>query len=118
MGLKQIFPILLFILTSCTPLVVKDRSDGKRWDDPMAEMPEAWKQETFDDKEGSDALFSFGRSNSDEPPVIRRPTNQIYYGMEMHEAANLWGEPTRVDYAGEPDQGNQRWNYREGRVLY
>ena len=34
--------------------------------------------------------------------------------MDMGEVVRAWGEPYRVDFAGEPDKLNQKWVYPEG----
>ena len=34
--------------------------------------------------------------------------------MAMNDVTSIWGEPSNVDTAGDPRDGNQRWTYYSG----
>ena len=56
-------------------------------------------------------------------------SRDIYLGMTAQAVRASWGEPHQVEWAGDPDQGYQRWTYhfyfpspggyvKESRLLY
>lgn len=43
--------------------------------------------------------------------------SEVYVGMGKNDVIQGWGRPTRIDYAGNPQNENERWSfYRNGKV--
>ncbi len=58
-----------------------------------------------------------GAGSADDRSWSRRsapPAETIGFGMGMDEVTAIWGDPTHVDTAGDPRDGNQRWTYYSG----
>lgn len=62
-------------------------------------------------------------------PVERNPYSRGYYrssssagdivfGMDRDEVLSSWGEPGKVQIAGNPNEGNERWVYSESGSRY
>lgn len=41
-------------------------------------------------------------------------SSNIALGMGKNEVLGTWGQPDRRDYAGRPEEGNERWAYHQG----
>ena len=44
--------------------------------------------------------------------AIASLTNDVVLGMHKSEVSRVWGEPARVDFAGDKREENERWAYR------
>jgi uncharacterized protein YceK len=66
-----------------------------------------------------DSPYSYGPAESPEQRSLDHhyaiPSwNGISYGMSMEDVRDTWGEPSRVDTAGDWSRGNERWIYYLG----
>lgn len=61
-------------------------------------------------------LVPLGRENR---PEQARFSPGLSLGMSKYEVMQLWGQPDRRDYAGQPENENERWAYsRSGTTKY
>ncbi len=51
------------------------------------------------------------RLEETQAPQQRYAPPAIEPGMDRYEVKSIYGEPTRIDYAGDPSYGNERWFY-------
>jgi len=46
--------------------------------------------------------------------MLQQQPSQVKYGMSKGSVRSAWGDPYRVQIAGEERRGNERWIYADG----
>jgi hypothetical protein len=99
--------------TGCAVLSLKslglgsDLSDEEQAlvDDPIAAAAARFRSPA------SSAALDSGASRERRYAVTRE---NVTFGMGMGEVAAIWGDPSDVQSAGDPREGNQKWTYFSG----
>lgn len=47
----------------------------------------------------------------------QRTSREIYLGMEKDQVIDRWGRPDRVEIAGNPREGNERWTFFDNGIV-
>lgn len=81
-------------------------------DDPVAAA--AMRMRSPASLEGEDEPISSTHSDRIRSRYSAPVAETIGYGMDMGEVTSIWGQPSYVDTAGDPSDGNQRWTYQSG----
>lgn len=70
-----------------------------------------------DDYIAARSMNSYRKTNQRRPSSYfkysPRYSREVYVGMDKGQVAKIWGNPHRVDVAGDPSYGNERWTFVE-----